>query len=346
MPGQVRTASGAKAMVPGGLQVKTASGVKVVSNSWVLTAGGWKLWYQDAPVAVPSVAWTNMGAASNTITLGWGAATRAVSYNVYLAWTGQAKYLYTNQTALSFVLGGMGSDTNHSVWVAAVNSDGVEGPHSAQMNVRSGHPQVSKTGSLAYEARPTATATYRPLEGNWSYNADDVVQGYYSASNANGFGVITYDGAAFRNWVTANYGADVLANLAWNSTKVAMYRNSTSYTGAGAAVAVRWHVTGSVAGQGGQPALAGGEQGSPAQVPGNAAWVTLPYAHWGKHVLMNENLNGNGGVYVVNSFCIQYGGTADYAKFEGMASGGNVCSIQAGCSWNFVSVAYAPTTAW
>lgn len=204
------------------------------------------------------------------------------------------------------------------------------------LRLTTGRPEARKTGSLAIELRPTKTGTYRPVDA-WAYNGNDVAQGYYSASDHTAFGVITFDGAGFRNWVSSTYGSDVVGNLNYTVARVAMYRTATS--GNQAVVDLNWHLTGSVAHSGGQPAIAGGVQAG-ALGYGQSAYIDLPFPHWAKHVLHNEDLGGYSGVYVVNSFCLYYAGTAGYARFLGMHGASNACNLYVEANWDFVTQTY------
>jgi hypothetical protein len=196
---------------------------------------------------------------------------------------------------------------------------------SSPLVANTGNPESRKSGSLTYSAEPLAKGTWRSPDG-WSYNGDTVVQGFYSNADYNAYGVITYNGQAFRNWVTTNYGADVLANLRWVETKIWVSRLSG---GTGNAVTTYWWVTPTIAKQGGRPSLAGNEASS-ALTPGQSGWVVLASPWWGSHVLMNDP-SPFGAHY--SSFALHRGNSSEYAKF-------NVGGVQATCSWDFVTVAY------
>jgi hypothetical protein len=244
------------------------------------------------------------------------------------------------QTGLTVTKTGLSNTTDYTFTVRARKKDAGENwvyGASASAKCYTGRPQVKKVGSDAYQARPTGTATYRPSDA-WAWNGDDVVQGYYSTSTNNAYGVMTYDGAAFRTWCNNKHGSDVTSHLTFTKTQVAMYRMTGS--GSSAGLTMWWHVTGSTAGSGGTPSLAGGSSSETTLTPGASAWVTIPYAHWGGHVLLNENLGGNGGVYVVNSFCLYRANSSEYGKFEGVNSGGNVCDIYVEIKWDFETQSY------
>jgi hypothetical protein len=142
---------------------------------------------------------------------------------------------------------------------------------------------------------------------------------------------MTYDGPGFRNWVVANYGQAVLNNLIFNSTQFFMKRNSSS--GGSGAVSLYWMVTSAVAGSGTGPFPAAGGEFNGALSYNQEGWIALQSYWWGRHILMNENLNGDGGVYVCNSFMLQHNSSDHYARFLGVSTGH--CVLRVGCNWNF-----------
>lgn len=280
-----------------------------------------------------------MGSYWNSITLGWNPVNYVSYYNIYCSWTGQAKYLRAQTPYLSYTLS-MGADTNHSLWVAGVSGRGVESAHSGPHQVRSGHPQVSNSGSLTHESRPYQTATWRNDGNNWSYNGDDVLQGWYSNSAYNAYGGVHVDGDAVNNWITANYGAGVVANMSYSDLAIAVYR--IAGTGTGSAVSQDWYVSSAIPNSGGQPSLAGGATiGS--HVGGDSAWDRGIPPHWAGHVMRHENVPGTG---VCHSFIMQRNNSAHYSRYGGRADAGNAMNIYIATNWNFVTQNQANTSGW
>ncbi|HSE46673.1 MAG TPA: hypothetical protein VLA89_15225 [Gemmatimonadales bacterium] len=266
----------------------------------------------------------------------WAAVTGATHYEVYHRGTpGGGWGYYTTTTGTSFGHGGLGGDSYHEYIVYPLRQRDGGGPWiyggvSPSIAMNTGHPEVRKSGSFGYEARPTSTGSYRPDTG-WGYIGDKPAQGYYSDAGRNYTGVMDYDEGAFQNWVAGNWGWDVVGNLNFTYASIAMYR--VSGVGSGSARAVWWYVTNSYP-NGPVPALAGGAAyGS--LTPGQSAWVELP-AGWAKHVLLSENIGGNvGTVYSIATY--RYNST-EYAQWLGRSGAGNACNIYVECNWNFVTV--------
>ena len=238
-------------------------------------------------------------------------------------------------TAASYSATGLAEQTDHTFSVRPRRADAA-GNHvygtASSARMSTGRSQQTKSGSFGYEARPTATSTYRPVDG-WGYSGDDVLQGYYSNSTYVGYGTMTYDGPAFQNWVRANYGQDVLDHLNWTHCQVAMYRISGS--GSGSSIGLTWYVSSATAGSGGQPSLAGGGAWG-AFTPGTSGWVVFSGSpHWGGHVLLNQDVGGTG---ICRSFVIHRNNSSDYSRYGGRADASNACNIYVECNWNFVSV--------
>jgi hypothetical protein len=305
-------------------------------TSWAATDAP----YTWVPATPSGPYWADMGSYWNSITLGWNAMWGAAYYNIYCAYTGQGKYLW-GQTPYTSVSIGLGGDTYHQFWIAAVSGKGVESAHSGPHQVLSGHPEARKQGSFTFEGRPSATKTWRPSDG-WTYsaNGDDVLQGWFSASSNNAFGTMQHDGPGFQNWVASNYGWDVVSNMGWDDFALAMYRMSG--TGTGSAVSQTYYVSPAKCSQGGQPPLAGGTaMGS--HLPNNAgSWDRGLPNWWAGHVLRNEDV-GNGPCW---SFVMYRANSADYSRYGGLSDFGNSCNYYVACSWNFVTQNQQNTQPW
>lgn len=300
-------------------------------------------WATNDTAAVPPAEptgpyWADMGSYWDQITLGWNAVSGASYYNVYVAWTGQGKYLRAQTSSLTYTLS-MGPDVNHQMWVSAVSGAGLESTHSGPHQVRSGHPEARNSGSLTHESRPYQTSTWRPSDG-WGYSGDDVLQGYFSVTSNNAFGTIHADGDAVNNWITANYGAGVVANMGYDDLALAVYRQSGS--GTGNAVSQTYYVSPAIPYSGGQPPLAGGTaMGS--HLPNNAgSWDRGIPAWWAGHVMRHEDV-GNGPCH---SFVIYRYNSVDYSRYGGKGDYGNAFNIYIATSWNFVTQNQANTTPW
>ena len=216
----------------------------------------------------------------------------------------------------------------------------VYGPASPMRACTIGTPAVVKSsgGVVVYTALCTDSDSWRSTDG-WAYSdagdSREVKQGYLSAESSNWYGVMRYNGAAFRTWITnhSKGGANCIPHVVANKTRVYMRRNATSGNGSHA-VAPRWFVTSAVPRVGGQPSYAGGTVAG-SYTLGAVGWTELP-AHWGRHVLMNENIAGTG---VCNSLMLMYNGTTTYAAFSSPYINSGYCQMEYSCSWNFTAAA-------
>jgi hypothetical protein len=259
----------------------------------------------------------------------WASVSGATDYEVT-----RNSVVQSHPTATSYTASSLAEQTDYTFAVRPRKADAggnyVYGS-SASAKMNTGRSQQSKSGAFGYEARPTATNTWRPAD-NWGYSGDDVLQGYFSNSSYVAYGTMTYDGAAFQNWVRSNYGQDVLDHLNWTHCQVAMYRVSGS--GSGSSLGLTWYVSPATAGSGGQPPLAGGSAWG-SFTPGQSGWVVFSgAAHWGGHVLLNQDV-GQG---PCRSFVIYRNNSGDYSRYGGKSDYSNACNIYVECNWNFVSV--------
>lgn len=285
--------------------------------------------------------------------MSWTAVAGAAEYEVHHRQSTGAAWAFTTTTGLTESRTGYGYDTNHYYQVRArvLGAAGtwIYGAFSNTISGNTGHPEVwkSSNGDVGREQLCTASGSWSEYYG-WSAAQvnNRVYQGYYTNANVSWYGVMTYDYAGFQNWVRANWGQDVLDNFWATHTFIYMKRVGDKDNGPGKgdwSIYPRWYVTDSLPNSGGRPALAGGDDRGGRGIGdfyyGNADWVELQ-AHWGKHVLRNENLGGNGGVYTSRSLALYYGGTYHYGAFAGPNDPG-FCKMHFYFQWHFLSVAGA-----
>lgn len=247
--------------------------------------------------------------------------------------------------AVSKVHTGRAEDSTNCYRVRAwmdVDGQRMYGPWSPVATCRMGHTELrnSSNGSIniAENATCVASWTWRALDG-WKYtgNGDQVVQGYYTDSRANAYGILQYHGAAWRQSLIARAGGDpaVCDNVVFDRTFVHMARAGGGSQAGDPPVQIRWWVTGAVPAPGttgSAPAMAGGSDFGPQFYLSEKHWCEIP-AHWGAHVLLNQNLGGSIGV--INSIGIYWAGKERYARFLGASSGQGY--MHPYVSWNYVT---------
>lgn len=168
--------------------------------------------------------WTNMGSYWDQINLAWDQQAYAEYYNVYVAWTGQGKYLRAQTPYNNYTLG-MGPDTNHQLWVASVSNRGVESAHSGPHQVRSGHPQATIAGGTGYVSSGMDSVN-RFRQGSWGYGGSN--QPYWG----------WFDTEAYRYTSLYEINPETMWQTVANAyPSLGPYRNSVGSTGFG------WFVT-------------------------------------------------------------------------------------------------------
>lgn len=253
---------------------------------------------------------------------------------------------------------GLSTSASYTYTVRATDGS-VYGPASAGITASTGRPEVRKIGSLQRTEKITSSGSWRPDLNRWVQDGDysgasygDILMGYYSSSASINYGVMNYNGAGFRSWVSSTYGSDVLNALKthanWDRARLYMHRSDSSYADGGAsrATPIILYVTNAIPRSSGRPLAAGGTNiGSwnraAAGVGNYAKTVDIPYPWWGAHVLMNETtvggLNGN----ACRGFLIYQNSKTNYSRYLGRRTADTIAAqLTVNCSWNFVTVSY------
>lgn len=269
--------------------------------------------------------------------ISWTAVPGAVQYEVVVNGLDEATV-----PDLSYSDTGLSTDKTYTYQVRAVATD-VDGAVvravlSPTVTASTGRPEQRKSGSFVKDMRPTATGHWRAKDGWNVYAPYQVKQGYFSDSTTNHYGLITYNGKNFRDWVTTQYGADVLANLSYDKTQIRLYRVSGAGNDLGAWPPTFW-VSSATANTGNPSQTFAGNRLALTNIDdGTGAWVEVRDPWWGKHVMMNEKVAP--GAKAVVSIGMYNNGTAYYTRYEAMSYAADSCNMRLNCSWNFVTVPY------
>lgn len=278
------------------------------------------------PVVLPSPSRPTGTNASHTGgTLTWAAVPNATMYDV----RHQNATVATGISALTMNVTGLANNATFDFQVRARNANtNATSPWSLVRRLTTGRPEVRNSGTHQELAQPAASGTWRSSDG-WAFNGNRLAQGFYSASNNNGFAIASYDGPAWRARITSQFGAAVLANL--TVTRSQVFTSRIAGAGAGAALPTFWWVTDAWAHSGGLPVLQGNNQGTSIS-GGQAFWIEIP-AHWGRHVVFNENVAG----YTIRSLALHNATSANYMLVNGLGMATNAMALAVDVSWNFVT---------
>jgi hypothetical protein len=167
---------------------------------------------------------------STTAAFSWSAVSGATEYEILKDGT-----VLATTTSRSYTATGLSNMTSYKFKVRGKSTTAggpFYGGYSPERTANIGKDAQPVAGSFVKDLTPIKTGSFQrdgkgesTFSGTWvNGTSGDVRQCHYNNGNYQYYGVMEHDQDAFRDWVTANYGADVYNNLTYTGGSVYMHR--------------------------------------------------------------------------------------------------------------------------